>query len=74
MFLKVAPLPNRTPLGVAVTPQPPLPLVTSGQEGPPVDHMGGLCSLLQVLKSQGRKLPFLLLLVVMSWYLWEWQF
>lgn len=31
---------------------PPLPLVASGDEGPPVDHVGGLCPSLQLLKSQ----------------------
>lgn len=57
IFLKVAYLPNKTPLGVAVIPHPPFSLVISREEGSPVDHVGGLCSHFQILKSQWRKVP-----------------
>lgn len=61
MCLKVAYLLNKTPLGVAVNPFPSLGVDLWGPGNPPVDHMGGLCSSLQILKSQGRKVPFSLL-------------
>lgn len=57
MFLKVAYLPNKIPLGVAVIPHSPFSLVISREEGSPVDHVGGLCSPFQILKSQWRKVP-----------------
>lgn len=32
--------------------------MTSGEEEPPADHVGGLCSSLQLLKSQWKKVFF----------------
>lgn len=57
IFLKVAYLPNKIPLGVAVIPHSPFSLVISREEGSPVDHVGGLCSPFQILKPQWRKVP-----------------
>lgn len=57
IFLKVAYLPNKTPLGVAVIPHPPFSLGISREAGSPVDDMGGLCSPFQILKSQWRQVP-----------------
>ena len=60
MFLKVAYLPNKTPLGTAVIHH--LPSSWWAGElwgrGTPVDHMAVLCSPFPALKFQGNKGPF----------------
>lgn len=45
----------------------PLSLVTSREEGPSVDYVGGLCSTFQILKSHWRKGPLLVGMVVWSY-------